>query len=96
MTVVLKRDGVVVPFAAGDSVYFTVKASLSSPTALIQKVATTFEQDGSPEIKLVPIDTKNLPTKRYFFDVQYTTEAGAVTTIIRPSAFVVGAEVTNE
>ena len=93
---VLMRDDVIVPFAPGDTVYFTVKASTSTEAKLIQKVITEFDEDGRAIINIEPADTKDLAYKRYVYDVQLTTAAGAVTTIIKPSGFVVGAEVTYE
>ena len=92
----MKKDGVVVPFEAGDKVYFTVKTSVNTAQKLIQKVITTFETDGSAIIYILPEDTKTLEFKSYVYDVQLTAADGSVTTFIKPSAFIVGSEVTYE
>ena len=93
---VVMQDGEIVPFSAGDTVYFTVKTSVSTAEKLIQKIITEFDDDGRAIINIEPEDTKNLAYKRYVYDVQHTSAEGKVTTIIKPSGFVVGGEVTYE
>ncbi len=70
----------------GDEVLFTVKETVHSPNPLIQKSGT--------QISILPEDTQNLSYKKYVYDVQLTTAAGNVDTIIPPSTFEVLSEVT--
>lgn len=92
----MKKDGVVVPFEAGDKVYFTVKTSVNTAQKLIQKIITEFTEDGEAMIYILPEDTKQLEFKQYVYDVQLTAADGSVTTFIKPSGFIVGGEVTYE
>lgn len=77
-----------------DIVYFTVKTSTQTLHKVFQKIVTEFE-DGKAVVHITPEDTKNLRYDTYFYDVQWTKN-GSVTTIITPSKFIVGHEVTYE
>lgn len=88
-------DGVAVSFSAGDTIYFTVKTSVETEDIVFQKVITTFT-NGKALITITPADTKNLDFKNFAYDVQWTKADGSVYTLIKPSMFVVGSEVTYE
>jgi hypothetical protein len=86
------------PFAltTGDTIYFTIKASATTTTKLVQKIITTFTQDGKATVTLNPADTKPLAYGEYLYDVQLTLVTGEVITIIAPSRFTILEEVTYE
>lgn len=77
-----------------DTVYFTVKTSTQTANKLFQHIIEEFE-DGEAVIHITPQDTKELKYHEYVYDVQMVKN-GSVTTIIRPSKFVVDDEVTYE
>jgi preprotein translocase subunit SecY len=83
-----------ISFIAGDVVKFTVKASTQTATVLIAKVITEFE-DGEARIHIEPADTNNLKYHTYVYDVQLNKQ-GNITTVIKPSKFVIEEEVTYE
>lgn len=72
-----------------DTVLFTVKKTVFDSTPLIQK-QVIYEEN----ITILPTDTSNLPYGTYVYDVQLTTAGGVVDTIITPSKFIIGEEVT--
>ena len=78
----------------GDLVYFTVKASTQTSTKLIQIPVTEFD-DGQARIHITPADTKDLKYHTYVYDIQVEKQ-GNVSTVIKPSKFVVEEEVTYE
>jgi hypothetical protein len=88
-------DGNDIPLAAGDTIYFTVKSSIEATEKAFQKVITNFT-DGKAIINILPEDTKSLPFTELVYDVQWTSAAGKVTTIIKPSKFIIEGEVTYE
>ena len=73
---------------SGDKVVFTVKKNTNTKGILIQKELV------SEKILISPEDTDALPYGNYVYDVQLTQANGDVTTIIKPSKFVVTEEVT--
>ena len=89
-------DGNPIPFQNGDTVYLTVKSTTCTDKKLFQKVITQFTPDGKAVIAIDPEDTKALAFQTYVYDVQWTKSDGTVTTIIPPSGFIVGGEVTYE
>lgn len=89
------EDGAQINFTTGDTVYFTVKTDDSTATKILQKVITSFT-DGKAVINIVPSDTSSLQYGAYLYDIQWNRADGTVTTIITPSLFVVGPEVTYE
>ena len=75
---------------SNDTVKFAVKRFVTDATPVIEK---TFE-DGS--ITITPEDTKELSFGPYLYDIQLTSEDGeTVATVIIPSTFTVGPEVTD-
>ena len=62
---------------------------------MFQKVITQFE-DGNANIEITPNDTKDIPFKTYVYDIQLNRVDGTVNTIIPPSNFTIGGEVTYE
>ena len=87
--------GTAVPFVTGDTVYFTIKRDIHEANIILQKIITTFI-DGKAIVTILPIDTKALEFISYIYDVQLTKADGTVTTIIPPSKFTIGGEVTYE
>jgi hypothetical protein len=81
-------------FVSGDVVKFTVKASTQTATILIEKVVTEFE-DGEARIHIEPSNTNGLKYHTYVYDVQLNKQ-GNISTVIKPSKFVVEEEVTYE
>ncbi len=83
-------DDVAVDITGGTMV-FTMKELASDPSALITKdssvgiteVEFTNPTNGIAQIKLVPADTQNLKAQRYVYDVEFTTSAGSVHTLVK-------------
>ena len=95
IVVTLQKDGEVVPLKNGDTIYFTVKIDENTEDKEIQKVITEFV-DGKAVIDIEPKDTKHMHFGEYVYDIQYTDRSGNVKTIVRPSKFIIGGEVTYE
>lgn len=84
------------PFRKGDMIRFTVKKDVFTKEKEIQKVVTEFTEEGKAIIAIYPEDTRGMAFGRYRYDVQLTTAAGNVTTIVKPSGFCLTEEVTWE
>ena len=87
--------GNIVPLVTGDTIYFTVRENLLSPTKIIEKIITEFV-DGQALITIHPQDTNDLRFLSYVYDIQLTKENGAVKTIIPPSHLTITGEVTYD
>lgn len=83
------------PFVEGDKITFTVRKSIYERKKIV-KTITEFTEDGKAIIEFLPKDTNNLAFGGYVYDVQLEDENGIVTTIIKPSSFVVGQEVSYD
>ena len=92
---VIDTDDNKVPLITGDIIYLTVKDSVNTEEKVLQKVVTQFE-DGNATIEITPDDTKDIPFKTYVYDIQLNRVDGTVNTIIPPSNFTIGGEVTYE
>ncbi len=68
----------------GDVITFTVRETATDPIVL-QKTATTFDSSGAAEITLEAEDTARLALGTYVYDVQFSNNAGTVTTLIPPT-----------
>jgi hypothetical protein len=89
------ETGTKIPFIEGeDIVKFTVKASTQTAKILIEKTVTQF-QDGEARIEIEPANTNGLQYHTYVYDVQLN-RLGDITTVIKPSKFVIEEEVTYE
>lgn len=91
----IDSEGDIVPFAKGDTLYFTIKESKRLNTIKLQKVIKDFV-DGVAIIELYPEDTKEWRPFNYVYDVQLNREDGTVTTIVWPSTFKVKGDVTHD
>ena len=89
------EDLTLAPFVTGDIIYFTVKANMHEEIITLQKIITIFT-DGKAIVVIAPLDTKELAFRSYVYDVQLTKADGTVSTIIPPSKFIIGGEVTYE
>ena len=89
------KNGNKVPLITGDMIYLTVKQSINTEKKVLQKVVTQFE-DGNAIIEITPNDTKDIPFRTYVYDIQLNRVDGTVSTIIPPSNFIIGGEVTYE
>ncbi|HZK23815.1 MAG TPA: hypothetical protein VFC74_00305 [Oscillospiraceae bacterium] len=89
------EDNVPIDFVAGDTVYLTIKKSTRTETVELQKVVTEFE-DGGALIEFAPEDMKLFSFGSYVYDIQLTQADGTVTTIVKPSKFVIEDEVTDD
>ena len=87
--------GNIIPLVTGDTIYLTVRESMLSPTKIIEKIVTEFD-DGQALIIINPEDTNNLRFTSYVYDIQLTKENGSVKTIITPSNFTITGEVTYD
>mgnify|MGYP000872505127 FL=1 len=88
-------QGVGVPLEDGDTLYFTVKQSVTTERKEMQKVITEFP-DGIAYINISHDDTKSMSFRSYYYDIQLTRADGTVKTIIPPSKFTVEGEVTYD
>lgn len=95
-TVSIKNDlGEKIDLVTGDKIYFTVKTSPQTEEKVLQKIIESFN-DGNAEIFIEHVDTKDLPTGDYVYDIQWTHSDGSVNTIIPPNVFEIAEEVTYE
>lgn len=78
----------------GDVVEFTVRQTIYSDKPVLYKKITEFS-DNTAYINILPEDTEHLRFGKYVYDVQLTFN-GAVKTIIKPSTFTIGEEVTYD
>ena len=74
--------------AEGDVIKFTLKKNCNTSDIIIQKTLV------NSVISLQPADTKDLPYGTYYFDVQLTTAADDVYTVVSPHRFIIDKEVT--
>lgn len=88
-------DGLPCDFDSGDTVYFTLKKTNSDINSIpdLQKTITVF-QEGKAIINLIPSDTINL-SGGYEYDIEVKRLDGTVTTIIKPSQFIINLGVTT-
>ena len=84
-----------VPLEDGDVIELTVRERLGASEKMLYKKVTEFI-DGKALITIQPEDTSNLKFKTYVYDIQLTRANGQVKTIVKPSKFVVGSEVTYD
>lgn len=82
-------------FEAGDTVYLTVKKNINTDVIELQKVITEFD-DGGATFTFAPNDTKDMDFGSYVYDIQLTQQDGTITTIVKPSRFILCGEVTYE
>ena len=90
-----KEDGTPYFLEEGDIIYFTVKRSPRTDKKEIQKIVTEFV-DGVAHIEIKPEDTKELTSRKYQYDIQWTKADGTVKTIVPVSNFVIEEEITYE
>lgn len=92
----LKKDEDMIPFNQGDTVYFTIKQNANTDKIMMQKIITTFDEDGNCIIEINPDDTKDFSFRDYVYDIQLNDSNGRVTTIIPCSKFAILEEVTHD
>lgn len=76
--------------AADDTLTLTVRKNIRSESAALTKTLT-----GSASIRIAPEDTAGLDPGCYVYDVQLTTAAGDVYTVIAAETWVLDGEVTR-
>lgn len=88
-------DGHMSPYvlAEGDVLTFTVKKSTNDNKPIIQKIGLPVSTS-AVAFTIEPEDTAELRYGRYYYDIEFTRNDGYVDTLIRPSAFIIGEEVT--
>ena len=82
-------DGSFYDMNPNDILTFTMRKTVTAADFLVQKIS-----HGNNHFHFLPQDTKGLKYGSYIYDVQLTTEAGDVYTVIVPTAFEVLTEVT--
>ena len=87
------REGNMIPFEEGDRVFMTVKSDPTQAEFIFQKVVTSF-QEGRAIIEIQPEDTQNIEPQAYQYDIQLTTAAGRVTTLVKPSRLTIRMGIT--
>lgn len=85
-----QEDGTEYEVQPGDILVLSLKKSVNDAVAAMQKTIS-----GSNIFHIQPADTAGLAFGKYKYDVQLTTEAGEVYTVIAPAAFVIATEVTT-
>ncbi len=80
------------PFAAGDTLYLTVREDAESDIAM-QKVVTEFP-NGEAVFVIDTGDTEGLDFGSYVYDIQATWADGTVKTLVGPARFRLTEEVT--
>ena len=83
-------------FGEGDTLFLTVKTSPKTRNISFQKVIEIEEETDLVSIDIDPDDTKRLSFGDYVYDIQLTRANGDVHTIIMPSKFTIGDEVTYD
>ena len=86
--VLQNKDGSAYEMQPNDVLLMTVKRNALTKEVLIQK------QFADGQVKIEPADTDELSYGTYYYDVQLTTAAGDVFTVITPHKFEVMPEVT--
>jgi len=81
------------PFAAGDTVTMTVREDVESEIVL-QKNATSFDENGAAVLAIEPGDTEGLEFGDYVYDIQIRWADGTVATVLPVSRFHLEGEVT--
>lgn len=89
VTILNKDDNSYYEIGEADKLTFSVKRSVKTNEYALQK-----EVVGTSIIPIDPADTASLEFAKYQYDVQLTTAAGKVFTVIAPSTFEITAEVT--
>ena len=74
---------------SSDTLTMTIKDSIHDGEPCVQKTIT-----GSNAFHILPSDTSDLNFGKYIYDIQPTTSAGDVYTIVEPSTFELMEEVT--
>lgn len=82
------KDGSEYEIQPNDVLVMTVKLNTLTKDVLVQK------QFADGQVKIEPVDTDNLSYGTYYYDVQLTTAAGDVFTVIPPHKFEIMPEVT--
>lgn len=83
------------PFAAGDTVYMTVREDAESDIQF-QKIVTEFGEKGEAVIPIEHADTEGMDFGDYVYDIQLTRADGRVRTLIKPSRFTLTEEITYD
>lgn len=96
LQIVLKKEGLVLPFGEGDIVFLSIKKSLKDSDYILQKKSTDFNEDGIARIVLAAEDTRDLPPYKYLYDIQVNFANGDVKTIVGPNRFTLNAGVTHD
>lgn len=76
----------------GDIIEFTVRNWVNGEVILNKKLTSL--SGNKAVISIEPKDTENLNFSTYVYDIQLTYDGGKVKTIVTPSEFVIGEEVT--
>lgn len=84
----------IVPFEAGDKIYFTVKTSTETEEKEFQIVVESFTA-GSAIISFLPEHTRSMRQGRYYYDIQLTDKSGLITTLVKSRIKIEG-DVTYE
>lgn len=67
-----------ITFVTGDTVYMTLKKkALAEEAIVLQKIITAFP-DGAAVIRIDPVDTQDLETGKYVYDIQVSFASGVV------------------
>lgn len=83
------KDNNIRPNWEDDTIVLTVRKGINKGEAAITKTAV------NGVFSFVPEDTNNLETGNYVYDIQLNTFTGKIYTVVLPSDFVIGEEVSK-
>lgn len=83
-------------FKAGDVLFLTVKSSSRTSKISFQKIVEIQTETDFVSVNIEPNDTKELSFGQYVYDIQLTRSNGDVHTIMMPSKFTIGDEITYD
>jgi len=86
ITISYEKNGTVIGFVDGDTVYFTMRKYLSDTPIVLQKTITTFT-DGKAYIDFASSDTESLGAGTYVYGIRIKFANGKKKTIVPSSEF---------
>jgi hypothetical protein len=92
-TAVIKLELDNYEFVNGDVVYFSVKKNKKDKEYVIQKTVTEFKGN-SASVKLYAEDT-DIEEGNYWYDIQCSLLDGRIDTVVIPTRFVIGEQITE-
>lgn len=93
LSLVIANNGSAITYVPGDKVTLSVKKNIEDSNYSFQVVATL---NPAQALKILPAHTKNLAPGGYVYDIEMSTAALGIKTIVKPARFIILRGVTNE